>query len=197
MAINSSHFSVCSKTLRKLFHLPWIQFLLVWNVVIRYICSSLFSHCFPTLAEITSTESVRLSNHLILCCPLVLLPSVLPSIRVFSSDLTLCIRWTKIWSFSFTICLFNDNSGLISFRMDWFYLLATQGSLKIFFSTIVQKHQLSNAQPSSLSDSQICTWLLEKTYLWLYRPLLAKWCLYFLTSCLVLSSIFFQGASVF
>ena len=75
-------------------------------------------------------ESVMPSNHLILCCPLVLLPSILPSIRVFSNESALCIRWPKYWSFTFNISLSNEHPGLISFRMDWLDLLAVQGTLK-------------------------------------------------------------------
>ena len=77
-----------------------------------------------------SIESLMLSNHLILCQPLLLLPSIFPSIRVFSNELVLHIRWTKYWSFSFSISPFNEYSGLISFRIDWFTLLAVQGTLK-------------------------------------------------------------------
>ena len=71
------------------------------------------------------------SNHLILCCPLLLLPSIFPSIRVFSNESALRIRWSKYWSFSFNISPTNEHPGLISFRMDWFDLLAVQGTLKI------------------------------------------------------------------
>ena len=77
-----------------------------------------------------SIWSVMPSNHLILCRPLLLLPSVFPSIRVFFSESVLCIRWPKYWSFSFTISPSNEYSGLISFRMDWLDLLAVQGTLK-------------------------------------------------------------------
>ena len=77
-----------------------------------------------------STKSVMPSNHLILCHPLLLLPSIFPSIRVFSSESVLCIRWPKYWSFSFSISPSNEYSGLISFRMDWLDLLAVQGTLK-------------------------------------------------------------------
>ena len=77
-----------------------------------------------------SIESVMPSNHLILCRPLLLLPSIFPSIRVFSNESTLRIRWTKDWSFSFNISPPNEHSGLISFRMDWLYLLEVQGTLK-------------------------------------------------------------------
>ena len=77
-----------------------------------------------------SIESVMPSNHLILCCPLLLPPSIFPSIRVFSSESVLRIRWPKYWSFSFSMRLSNEYSGLISFRMDWLDLLAVQGTLK-------------------------------------------------------------------
>ena len=77
-----------------------------------------------------STESVMSSNHLILCCPLLLLPSIFPRSRVFSNESVLHIRWPKYWSFSFRISPSNEYSGLISFRMDWLDLLATQGTLK-------------------------------------------------------------------
>ena len=77
-----------------------------------------------------SIESVMPSRHLILCRPLLLLPSILPSIRVFSNESVLCISWPKYWSFSFSINPSNEYSGLISFRMDWFDLLAVQGTLK-------------------------------------------------------------------
>ena len=73
------------------------------------------------------------SNHLILCCPLLLPPSIFPSIRVFSNESVLLIRWPKYWSFSFSISPFNEYLGLISFRMDWLYLLAVQGTLKSLF----------------------------------------------------------------
>ena len=79
-----------------------------------------------------STETVMPSNHLILCRPLLLLPSIFPSIRVFSNELGLHIRWLKYWSFSFSINPSNEYSGLISFRIDWFDLPAVQGTLKGF-----------------------------------------------------------------
>ena len=88
------------------------------------------------------------SNHLILCCPLLLLPPISPSIRVFSNELALCITWPKYWSFSFNISPFNEHSGLISFRMDWFYLLAVKEQSRIFSRTTVQKHQFFGTQLS-------------------------------------------------
>ena len=87
-----------------------------------------------SLLKLMSIESVMPSNHLILYCPLLLLPSVFPSIRVFSNELVLCIRWPKYWSFS--ISPSNEYSGLISFRMDWLGLLAVQGTLK----SLLQHH---------------------------------------------------------
>ena len=89
-----------------------------------------------SLLKLMSIESVMPSNHLILCCPLLLLPSVFPSIRVFSNGSVLHTRWPKYWSFSFSISPFNEYSGLISFRMDWFDLLAVQGTLK----SLLQHH---------------------------------------------------------
>ena len=83
-----------------------------------------------SLLKLMSSESVVPSNHLILCHPLLLPPSVFPSIRVFSDESVLCIRWPKYWSFSFNIRPSNEHSGLISFRMDWLDLLAVQGTLK-------------------------------------------------------------------
>ena len=87
-------------------------------------------HQFPEFTQTLSLESVMPSNHLILCRPLLLLPSVFPSIRVFSKESVLHIRWPKYWSFSFSISPSNEYSGLISFRMDWFDFLAVQGTLK-------------------------------------------------------------------
>ena len=86
--------------------------------------------------QLMSIESVMPSNHLILCCPLILLPSIFPSIRVFSNELALHIKWQKYWKFSFSINPSNEYSGLISFRIDWFDLLAPQGTLK----SLLQHH---------------------------------------------------------
>ena len=89
-----------------------------------------------SLLKFMSIESVMPSNHLILCHPLLLLPSIFPSIKVFSNKLALCIRWPKYWSFSFSIRHSNEYSELISFRIDWLYLLAVQGTLK----SLLQHH---------------------------------------------------------
>ena len=84
-------------------------------------------------SDSTSIESVMPCNHLIFCCLLLLLPLVFPSIKVFCNELAVCIRWPKYWSFSFSISPSNEYSGLISFKIDWFDLLAVQGSLKSIF----------------------------------------------------------------
>ena len=84
----------------------------------------------PELLKLMSIESVMSPNHLILCCPLLLLSSVFPSIRVFSDESVLPIMWQKYWNFSFSISPSNEHSGLICFRMDWLDLLAVQGTLK-------------------------------------------------------------------
>ena len=98
-----------------------------------------------------SIEAVVPSNHLILCCPLLLLPSIFPSIRVFSIESALHIRRPKYWSFSFSICPSNEHPGLISFRMDWLDLLAVQGTPRVFSNTTVKKHQFFGTQFSSQS----------------------------------------------
>ena len=92
------------------------------------------------------------------CCPLLLLPSIFPNIRVFSNESVLRIRWPKYWSFRFSISPSNEHPGLISFRVDWLDLLAVQGTLK----SLLQHHQFFCAQLSSQSNSNIHTWPLEK-----------------------------------
>ena len=107
-----------------------------------------------SLLRLMSIKSVMPSNHLILCHPL-LLPSVFPSIRVFSTESILRVRWPKYWSFSFSISFSNEYSGLISFRIDWFDPLAVQGTL----TSLPQHHSLAQffgTQPSLWSNSHIC-----------------------------------------
>ena len=93
-----------------------------------------------SLLKLMSIESIMPSNHLIVCCPL-LLPTIFPSSRVFSSESALCIRWPKYWSFSFSISPSNEYSGLISFRIDWFDLLAVQGTL----TSLLQNHNVKTS----------------------------------------------------
>ena len=112
--------------------------------------------------KLLSIESVMPSSHLILCRPLLLLLPVPPSIRVFSNESTLHMRWPKYWSFSFSIIPSKEIPGLISFRIDWLDLLAVQGTLKSLLQHHIQKHQFFGAQLSSQSNSHIRTWPLEK-----------------------------------
>ena len=107
-----------------------------------------------SLLKLISIELVMPFNHLILCHPL-LLPSIFPSIRVFSNESALHIRWSNYWSFSFSISLSSEYSGFTSFRIDWFDLLLSKGLSRVFSNTTVQKHQFFSAQPSSQSNSHI------------------------------------------
>ena len=118
---------------------------------------------FWSLLKLMSIESVMPSNHLILCHPFLLLPSIFPSMRVFSNELALHIRWPKYWSVSFSMSPFNEYSGLISFRIYWFDLLAVQGTLKSLLQHHNKKASNLGTQPSSWSNSHIHTWLLEKS----------------------------------
>ena len=98
------------------------------------------------LLKLRSIESLMPSNHLILCHPLLLLPSILPSIRVFSNESVLHIRWQKYWSFSFSISPSSEYSGLIFFRVDWLISLQSKGLSRVFSNTTVQKHQFFSTQ---------------------------------------------------
>ena len=130
-----------------------------WTVACQ---ASLSFTLSQSLLKLVSIESVMSSNHLILCHPLLLLPSIFPSIKVFSNELVLHISWSKHWSFSFGIRPSNVYYGLISFRIDWFDFLAVQGT----FKSLLQHH---NSKTSILwhsaflwSNFQIRTWCLEK-----------------------------------
>ena len=111
-----------------------------------------------SLLKLMSIASVMPSSHLILCHPLLLLPSILPGIRVFSNESTLCIRWPKYWSFSFSISPSNEHPGLISFRMDWLDLLTVQGTLK----SLLQHH---SSKASILQCSAFFTVQLSHPYM--------------------------------
>ena len=135
----------------------------VWVFATPWTAECQFSMPFTlswSLLKFMSIESVMLSNHLIVCHPLLLLPSVFPSINVFSSESALCIRWQAYWSFS--ISPSNEYSGLISLSIDWFDLLTVQATLESS-NTTVWKHQFFSAQSSLWSSSHIRTWPLEKT----------------------------------
>ena len=123
-----------------------MSFWLKHSVQFSSVAQSCLTLCNPmdcstnsrSLLKLNSTELVMPSNHLILCHPLLLLPSIFPSIRVFSNESTLPIRWPKYWSFSFNISPSNEHLGLISFSVDWLDLLAVQGTLK----SLLQHHSL-------------------------------------------------------
>ena len=122
-----------------------------------------------SLLKLMSIESVMPSNHLVLCCPLLFLPSIVPSIRVFSSELTLQIRWPKYWSLSFSISPSSEYSGLISFRIDCFDLLAVQGILK----SLLQHH---SSKPSILWHSAFFMVQLSHPYMTTGKTIaLTKW----------------------
>ena len=124
-------FRICLSSVQSLSHV-WL-FASLWTVARQ---ASLSFTNARSLLKLMSIELVMPSNHLVLCCPLLFLPSIFPSIRVFSRESVLHIRWPKYWSFNFSISPSNDYSGLISFRMEWFDFLAAQGTLK----SLLQHH---------------------------------------------------------
>ena len=150
-----------------------------------------------SLLKLRSIESVMPSNHLVFCCPLVFLPSVFPSIRVFSKESVLRIRWPKYWSFSFSISPSNEYSGLISFRMDWLDLLAVQGYLK----SSLQNHgsKASILQCSAFFMVQLShLYMTTKKIIPLIRwTFVAKVTSMLFICYLDLLKLFLQGASVF
>ena len=135
-----------------LFATPWIS---------AHQASLSITNCW-SLPKPMSIESVMPSNHLILYCPLLLLPSTFPSIRVFSNESTLRVRWPKYWSFSFNISPSKEHPGLISFRMDWLDLLAVQWTLKSLLQHHSSKAWILGAQLSLQSNSHIHIGPLEK-----------------------------------
>ena len=110
---------------------------------------------FWSLLKLMSIESVMPSNHLILCRPLLLLPSIFPSIRAFSNESVLCIKWPKYWCSSFSISLSNEYSGLISFRLTGWISLQSKGPSRVFSNITVQKHQFFHAHLSLWFNSHI------------------------------------------
>ena len=130
----------------------WL-YLTPWTTALQATLSITNSQSLPKLMSI---ESVMPSNHFILCHPF-LLPSIFPSIRVFSNESALCIRWPKYWSFSFNITPANEHSGLISLGWTGWISLESKGLSRVFSNTKVQKHQFFSAQLSFQSNSQIYT----------------------------------------
>ena len=123
----------------------------VWLFATQWITArqaSLSITNFQSSLRLTSIESVMTSNHLILCCPLLLLTSIFPGVRVFSNEAALHIRWPKHWSFSFRISPSSERSGLISFKIDWLDLVAVQWILKSLLRHHSQKHQFFGTQLS-------------------------------------------------
>ena len=160
-----------------------------WNI---QVC--LFFTMSWSLLKFMSTESVMPFTHLVLCCPHLLLTSVFPCIRIFSTELAFCIRWPKYWSFSFSIIPSSEYSGLISFRIDWSDLLAVQGTPKNF----LQHHSLKSSilQYSAFLMAHLSPLYMttEKnhSFVWLTKdqPLSAEECPCFLILCLGLSYLF-------
>ena len=164
----------------------------VWLFAIPWTAACQASLSFTiswSLLKLMSIESVMPSNHLILCCPFLLLPSVFPSIRVFSSESAIHIRWPKYWSFSFNISSSNEHPGLISFRMDWLDLLAVQGTLK----SLLQHH---SSKASVLQCSAFFMFQLSHQYKTTAENT-ALTTRSFLILCLALSWFFSQGTSIF
>ena len=133
------------------------------------------------LFRLMPIESVMPLNHLILCSCLIILPSIFPSIRIFSSKSAPCIRWPKYWSFS--ISLSNEYSGLISLGLTGLFSFQSKGLSRVFSSTTVQKHQFFHVHPSLCSSSHIRTWTGATIDLTI-QILFSKWCLYSLICCL-------------
>ena len=154
-----------TKNLRRTNSITWkyllINFLLTFSSVQSLSCVQLFATPWTSARQaslsitnsqsplkLISIESVMPSNHLILCCPFLLLPSIFPSIKIFSKEEVLHIRWPTYWSFTFSISPSNEHPGLISFRMDWLDPLQSKGLSRVSSNTTVQKHQFCCAQLS-------------------------------------------------
>ena len=184
--ISSVQFSTCHV---RLFATPW-------TAAHQASLSITYSQ---SLLKLISIESVMPSNHLILCHPLLLLPSIFPSIRVFSNE-SVCIRWPKYWSFGFSISPFNEHPGLISFRMDWLDLLAVQGTLKSFLqhlsskASILQRWafftvQLSHPYMTTGKTIALTRWIFVGKVMCLLFNMLSRYVIAFLprSKCLLIS----------
>ena len=170
-----------------LFEIPWIA-----------ACQASLSFTISrSLLKLMSIESVMLSNHLVLCCPLLLLPSIFPSIKVFSNELARHIRWPKYWSFSFSINPSKEYSKLFPLGLTWLISFQSKGLLRVFYCTTVQKDQFFGSQPSlwvQLSHPYMTTGkniaLSRQTFVTEVMSLLFN-----MLSRFVI--LFFQGANVF
>ena len=149
-------------------------------------------HYLPAFSQTCVTELVISSNDLILCFPLLLLPSIFPNIRVLSNESALCIRWPKYWSFSLSITTSNKYSKLISFRIDWLDLLVLQWTLK----SLLQHH---GQKSSTLQCSAFFMVQFSQAYVTTgeKNTLSTKQCFCFLICCLVCHSFSFQGTIIF
>ena len=169
-------------------HYCWSHWFVFFPLLKKFYCSKIYIHCcsvtplylilcYPmtaahqasltftnsqSLLKLLPIESVMPPKHFILCHPLLLLPSIFPSNRVFSNESALYIKWPKYWSFSFSISTSNEYSWLISLGLTGFIFLKSKGLSGVFSNNIVQKHQFFNVQLSLWSNSHIHTWLLEK-----------------------------------
>ena len=142
-------------------------FVTPWTAALQASLSITNSQSLP---KPLSIESVVPCNHLILCHPFLLLPSIFPSIRDFSNESALSIRWPKYWSFSFNISPSNEHQDWFPLEWTGWISLQSKGLSRVFSNTTVQKHQFFGHQLSSQSNSHIHTWLLEKPEPWLDRP---------------------------
>ena len=166
------------------FQLPSCVWLFVtpWTAACQASRSLTISQSLP---KFLSTESVMPSNHLILCLFLLLLPSLFPSISVFSSQSVVCIRWVKYWSFD--ISHFNEYSGLIYFKIDWFHIFTVQGTLKSLLQHHSSKASILLCSAFSMARLTHSYMITGKAIASTNGPLLAEWCLCFVTRCLGLS----------
>ena len=153
-----------------------------WPYGLQHTRLFLSSTISRTLLKLMSIESVMPSNHLILCCSL-LLTSVFLSIRVFSNESALHIKWPKYWGFSFTLVLPMNIQGRFPLGLTDLMSLLSKGPSRVFSTTTVRQHESLSAH-FLYGPTHIHTWLLKRPELWLYRPMLATWCLCFLIHCL-------------
>ena len=163
----------------------WL-FVTPWTVAHQ---ASLSFTISQSLLKLMSIESMMLSNHLVLCYPLLLLPSIFPSIRIFSNESAVCIRWPKNWSFSLSISPSREYSGWFPLQLTGLISLLSKGLYRVFSSATIQNHQFFGAQPSWWSSSRICNdyW---KNHNFDYTEVCKQSDLWLLICCLGLSWLF-------